>query len=391
MGGLGKRTALTLVVAAGQLAILAVFVAIMPRFAPDAAGWAANYFMAVAVTTPIFMFFGFELRKITAAHDSGDVAGFNRLRLAGAGMASVLSMLCFPLVAMTGFADDLALFVGVVLFRLMQAMNDQITANYEHRDEFVRSAVSASVRVPVFLLVALPVGWLISPTTALFAGSLALVVVWFAYDRKHGSIPPNWAMRGRIPLNGQDLLAGTGAALISLNLSLPRFLAAALFGQDALNILGVGQALNRGGQTLAQSSTQALIAFQKIVGRQNLAKSRWVLAGVQAVIAVGLAILMPLWAIIFDYVAHAPMFTTGLLMLFVFGFFSQINYLAQSMVLLHSGAGRFAASPLIFIVLFGLGAALLYAISALTFTNMLVLLIVARVGQFIQNSLLMRS
>ena len=111
----------------------------------------------------------------------------------------------------------------------------------------------------------------------------------------------------------------------------------------------------------------------------------------QAVIAIGLAILIPLWEIIFDYVAYAPMFTTGLLLLFVFGFFSQINYLAQSMVLLHSGAGRFAASPLIFIALFVAGAAFLHAISALSFTNMLILLIVARVGQFIQNSLMMRS
>lgn len=381
--GFLSRSLLQLIVSGGQVLILAMFIVLFPRLAESPSEWAANYFLAMAITTPIFMFFGFELRKRTASSEATDVNHFNTQRMLGNFAAIALSLLSIPILVATGLFADPAVFVAIVMFKTVQAINDQITANYEWRDAFRLSAMSGTLRLVLFVCAATVGGVAFGPNIGIGLGSVSFLVAWMFFDSKHQIKVGSWITLKSASAGSEDWLAGLGAFMISLTVNAPRLVAAYLFGEAALIIMGVGQSLNRIGQILSGSMVQTLLAVQK---KTKHAKNEKLVVAIQIAILVALIVALPLWRIVFDYASSAPEFTFGLILLLIFGFASQINYLVQSLLLIRKGGAKFAASPVSFLIALVVGMIVLWSSGALNFSSFLFLLIVARLIQTALNA-----
>ncbi len=380
--GFLSRSLLQLIVSGGQVLILAMFIVLFPRLAESPSEWAANYFLAMAITTPIFMFFGFELRKRTASTEASDISHFNRQRMFGNFAAIVLSLLSIPILIVTGLFADPVVFVAIVLFKTVQAINDQITANYEWRDAFRMSAMSGTLRLVLFVCAATIGSFAFGPNMGIVFGSLSFLAAWLLFDRRHQINVASWFTFKRGGTGSEDWLAGLGAFMISLTVNAPRLIAAYLFGEAALIIMGVGQSLNRIGQILSGSLVQTLLAVQK---KTKDAKNETLVVGIQLGILVVLILALPVWRTVFDYASGAPEFTFALILLLIFGFASQINYLVQSLLLVRKGGAKFAASPVSFLIVLVIGMVVLWLAGALGFSSFLILLIVARLAQTALN------
>lgn len=380
--GFLKRSVLQLVVSAGQIVILGLFIVLFPRMATSATDWAAGYFLTMAITTPIFMFFTFELRKRTAAHEGEDILHLNRQRMMGTLSATLVSLIAFVALWLAGFFSDIYLFLVIVFFKIAQNINDQITANYEWQDAFRNSAMSGGLRVLAFVPIAAGVSMFMGPNLGIILGTLAFVAVWVVFDARHAIKVPRWF--GATKIGADTWLAGLGAFIISLTVNAPRVLVAMLFGEAALIIMGVGQSLNRIGQIISGSLVQTLLAVRKKAGTDN-AKNQSIVAMAQVAVLIGMLALIPLWKIVFDYASEAPGFTIAMIALLIFGFASQINYMIQSLLLVAKGSAQFAASPVYFLIVLAMGTVLLWLTGLLGFFTFLILMIVARIIQSLLN------
>lgn len=355
-----NRTALQLVVSGAQVATLALFVVVWPRQAAVPRLWAADYFMAMAVMTPIFMFFSFELRKITAAsQDPADLMMFHRRRVSGVLMGAGLSLLCLPALLGLEMQRDVAIFLAVLSFKIASMLGDQISAHYEFHDDFRGSALSNALRSVVFLIVGIGAGLVIGPTPAVFAASAAMLAVSVLHDRPRGAFGTGWSPAPLSGLPRATWEAGFGSFLISMTLYGPRMVAAFLLGEGGLLVMGVGQTLNRFGQILSNSLSQTLMVLQKRAGF-DIGRATWIIFGLQVVVLAAMIAAMPLWNRVFGYAAGETDFGLGLILLLIFGLASQFNYLIQSLNLVRQGTGGFVLGPVVFLAVFALALAALH-------------------------------
>ena len=376
------RLSLQLVSALVQIATLAIFLVIFPRFSEDAAGWTASYLAAISITTPVFMCLGFELRKRTASDNSESPDGLNFRRGAGALIATLLCTIAYPLLAATTLVQDGLIYFAVVAFKAVDSINDQIIANYEWSDRFRSLAISSLLKVAFFTSSALIGSWYCGPTNGIWIGCLQYPIVWALYDRTYGILPFRWLRFNVTTLDSNDWFSGFGSGLVALTVHLPRILGLLILGESAINAIGVGQSLNRVGQILNGSMVQTFLAMQS---RKRLASSvsSWLIVTVQAVVFVLLVLGIPLWTKLFDYTSGVP--NSVWLLIFTFGLLSQLNYMFQSQVLVSRGGSVFALSPTIFLAAFSIGVTVLVALSAATLVNVLFLMNACRIMQILYN------
>lgn len=378
-----RRSSLQLLTAFSQIAILALFLVAFPKLADDAAGWAADYFVSLAIVTPIFMLFGFELRKRSAAEAFEDLDGFNGKRVRGTGYATLVCVgLAIPAVLL-GFVDALGIYAAILVFRIGTAINDQITANYEAQDRFGRSLSSNLSKTILFMIVSLAVGFAIGPTLGVVAGTMAFCIVWLVADRAYMS---GFADRSGDPvarITLDDVTTGIGSFMVALTVSLPRLVAAAAFGEHILNMIGIGQSLNRIGQVLSGSFTQTMIALRKKAVSAKGAETRLTYLAQIATFVVMLC-LIPVWKKLFPYADGAEFLWVVGAVLF-FGLLSQINFVLQSIRLLRGGGRDFSRSPMTFLILFCSLTAVIWAMGLLDVAALIGVMLVSRIAQLLLN------
>lgn len=402
-----RRLILQIASALSQVAILICFVTYLPGLSDDPTGWAARYFVALAVVSPIYVFFGFELRKITASYDGADAGLLHRKRLLGLALATVASLLVLVLGLPFGLRGGGAVFLVVVLFRIVMGLHDQFLADFERQDRFGAAAISSLLKAVAFVLVAMLVPLAASAAgvragadgTALLA-TLSMLVIVYLYDIRRGTgielsstIMLTSAERSNWPtyssITREDWLTGLGSFLVSMTMNAPRLLAAILVGELAVVLLGVGQSLNRCGQIMSGGLTQMLLVLRR---RSGFGTGRFLLAAVavQCAIFASMTLSLPIWKIAFPYVSGAQLFETALVLLFFFGLLSQTNYLLQSLRLVEGRVTDFVKSPVVFYVAFFLGIIFWSAIPDMT-TNSeilgyLIVIIGARTAQLLFNA-----
>lgn len=383
MRGFINRAALQLVVSFNQIAMLALFVVVFPRTAQNPTAWAAEYFVSIAAITPIFMLFGFEMRKRSAAQELSELDGFNSKRALGILVSVIFSVLVFLVLFFYGLLNAAYIFFSVLIFKVFLSLNDQVSANYEARDNFRALMVSSLLKFGVFSLISVSISIFFEPSLGITLGSIAFIAVWMLYDAREGISVFRWMANVQLNLAKNDWLAGVGSFLIALTISVPRLLAAGIFGETAVNILGVGQSLNRVGQVISNAFTQTIIAVQKKKIDHKSAPVRYVFAS-QIFIFLCMLALIPLWNWVFSY-ADTENFSILLGFVLLFGVLSQANYIVQSFILVTRGEAQFASSPIIFFVFFGIIAFGCYLFNAVSFSALLGTMISARLLQIVVN------
>lgn len=382
MRGFVTRAALQLGVASTQVIILALFVAVLPLLDMDPTNWAAEYFISLAVTGPVFMLFGFELRKYTAAAELSELAGLNSKRMWGTVLAVVVSVVLLLVLIAFKIVTAPSIYLALLVFKMANAVNDQISANYESVDRHGDAVRSNMLKTVVFIVVALGTAILADPTVGVIAGSFGFVLVWATFDRQRVSGVFTFAWHGGFLR--EDWFLGFGSFLVSLTLNLPRLFAAAFLDDTVVVLLGIGQSLNRLGQLLSAALTQALIATQKRIKSGSRGPLLFSIA-VQVIAFVGMILALPIWSRVFAY-ADRPVFTPVLIAVLFFGLLSQLNYIIQSLIMVHVGGRAFLYSPIVFLVGF---CAILFGVAVIFSIGLYVLLtamIAARIVQMLWNT-----
>jgi hypothetical protein len=380
-----NRTLLQLVVSASQVVMLALFVVIWPRQADVPRSWAADYFTSIAIMTPVFMLFSFELRKITSgsAGDS-DILQFHRQRITGVILSIVLCVVALPILIVFDMQQSTTIYLAVLTFKISQTLGDQISAHYEWHDNFKESARTSALKAVSFVIVGTATGFYIGPTIAIFAASTSTILVAWAYDRPRGAFNTAWKPVSLSGLSSDTWAAGLGSFLISTTLYGPRLIAAALLGEGAILAMGVGQTINRFGQILSNSLSQTLIVLQKRVSFPTVSATA-VLFGIQLFVLMVMIIALPLWNRIFGYAAVEDNFGILIVLLLIFGLASQFNYLIQSLNLVQRGAKGFVLGPLVFIAVFATLMASLWGIQGIDVLELIICMLIARSTQIIYN------
>lgn len=382
---LGGRAVLQMVGALAQVTVLVVFAVYLPTTAVIPVQWASDYFLALAVLTPIFMFFGFELRKMTAASQDRDPSALHRARVTGLVLSLIVGLFAYACLQLMGMDVDGPVFAVVVIFKVVMGLHDQVLAEYERQDRFVRLAASSLLKAAAFLLVAVATAPIFGPTNGALAATLAMGLLLVGYDIPENGLSWSWLSIGPRRVSRDMWLAGFGSLLVSSTLNTPRILAAAILGDAALVILGVGQSLNRFGQILSGSLTQALIVLRK---RAGFAKDKALGAVLllQIMTALILAAALPLWGRVFSYAKDLPEFSLGLILIIAFGLLSQANYLLQSLTLVSGRVIRFILGPTLFHIIFLLCLIGYLLTGYSTLSSFIVIMIIPRLAQLLYNT-----
>ena len=182
----------------------------------------------------------------------------------------------------------------------------------------------------------------------------------------------------------ETLAAGGGSFLVSLTLYGPRLIAAAILGEAAILVMGVGQTMNRFGQILSNSLSQTLIVLQKRAGFAT-GKATALLFGLQVIVLLAMIGTLPLWSHIFSYANGAENFGLAIVLLLIFGLASQFNYLLQSLNLVQHGPRVFIRGPLVFFMTFGAALLATWLLGELGLINLITCMLVARTVQIGYN------
>lgn len=383
MKGYLRRAGLQVLTALSQILMLALFIVAFPRLADDASAWAADYFVSLAVLTPIFMFFGFELRKRSAAETPDSMNALFGKRMRGTVYALLVgAALLLPTLAL-GLVSTGSIYAALLVFRVGTAINDQITAHYEAEDRFGLSLLSNLTKTGLFVGVSLAFGAVVGPEIGIIAGTAAFAIVWLLEGRNHLSALAIWRTDETSRIDRNDLMTGIGSFMVALTISLPRLVAAAFLGEQVLNMIGIGQSLNRIGQVLSGSFTQTMIALRKKLVSARGRETGATLAAQVATFFV-MACLIPLWRVLFSY-ADGDAFVWVVGAILFFGLLSQVNFVLQSIRLIQGGGRAYLKSPMTFLAIFSTLTALIWALGQLNEATLIASMLLSRIAQLFMN------
>jgi O-antigen/teichoic acid export membrane protein len=249
-----RRNAVHAIVGTGtfHLCHLAMLVILNKCAAPEVTG---QYFLAMAIATPLILFFGLELRGALVADAAGQfsVGTYFALRRI---MMLVAATLLVPIVVWQFLAEPntalVVLLAGVFAGRLCWTLAEVGWATYQRRerlDVFARSFLwrGAVVLLP-FAALLLPARYLFDTTvetrthlaaaaTLLYAVGFA--AVWWLYDRprmRNSALwDLNWRWRDLARLAAQTLPLGIVALVVNLCDSFPRW----MFDPELTTTLGL--------------------------------------------------------------------------------------------------------------------------------------------------------
>lgn len=218
-----------------------MLIALAKLTSPEMVG---QFALALAITAPVFMFSGLQLRVVQAT-DSGHEYRFQEyfsLRL----ICTCLALLAvLAIEAIVGYSASLAAVIIVVaMAKAAESISDVIYGLLQQQERMNRIARSMMIKGALSLTsLTLAVYF----TRSVLGGAIALAVAWLlvllSYDIPgaltivtHSELRPRWNRSRLLKLTWLTLPMGLVTMLISLNANIPRYFIEKLVGQRQLGI-----------------------------------------------------------------------------------------------------------------------------------------------------------
>ncbi len=202
-----------------------------------------EFALAVAIAMPITQFGGLQMRQILVTDALGRFAfeSYRLVRLWGIGVACLVIV---GIALWSGYRDQATIILSVGLLKALESMND-LYYGLEQRHRRLDLVAQSLILRGVFTLVVLVLVFYLTRNLALGVLAMAGVsaLVWWFFDRRvsrpwrHQGAPgakPEW--RQLIQLTSLGLPLGVTLLLVSLNVSVPRYVIEHSSGSEALGL-----------------------------------------------------------------------------------------------------------------------------------------------------------
>jgi O-antigen/teichoic acid export membrane protein len=300
-----------------------MLIALAKLTSPEEVG---RFALGLAVTAPIFMLCGLQLRAVEATDARREVrfADYVAVRLAGTSLALATALAIaiwgrFPLASRVAIA-------GIAVAKSIESFSDVLYGLFQQHERMDRIALSMAWR-GVLALVLLTAGvWLgrsatwgvlgmvVAWTTVLLAKDIPGHVIDEPRQSDSRSRHERWRCRWNLAMTGFPL--GVVMLLISLNVNVPRYFLEAALGERELGIFAALASTLTVGlmvvNALGQSATPRLARLAITGARTEFLQLLWKLLGVAVTLGsagVLAAVLFgkPVLALVFtpEYARHA--------------------------------------------------------------------------------------
>lgn len=263
-----------------------------------------QFALALAITAPVIIFANLSLRQVQAT-DARKHYAFNEYLALRVITTSAALLVILGIVFVTGYRWETGLVILMIgLAKGFESLSDVLYGQLQQRERMDRIAKSMMIKGPSSLA-ALALG--IYLTGSVFWGAVGLTVVWalllISYDfrsivrvlapigsRTLAALRPKWDFKALAKLTWLALPLGFAAALVSLNIGIPRYLIEYYLGEREVGIFASVAYIMVAGNVvvgaLGQSSVPRLARYYVNGNHQSFGKLLLKLAAIGVLLGI---------------------------------------------------------------------------------------------------------